>query len=104
LRSGRGSTEAGSTLYSLRLYVYGDSPNSRAALQNLNRIRSSLEVTELKVEVVDVSKEPGRALKAGVFLTPALQVVSPGPERMVYGDLGDLDGLLPLFGGRADER
>ncbi|MGM0628112.1 MAG: circadian clock KaiB family protein [Candidatus Fermentibacterota bacterium] len=90
--------------YSLRLCVSGDSPSSRTALRNLNRLKSSLKEAELSVEMVDVSEEPQRALEADVFLTPTLQVVSPGPERLVFGDLSDLDGPMPLFEGRADER
>lgn len=104
MASARGCEETSGSAYSLRLYVSGDSPNSRAALRNLQRLKASLEDAELSVEVVDVSEEPQRALESDVFLTPALQVVAPGPERLVFGDLSDLDGLMPLFEGRADER
>lgn len=49
------------------------------------------------VEIIDVLRAPERGLRDGVFVTPMLVRVSPGPERRILGNLSDpavLDGVL----------
>jgi len=42
---------------------------------------------------VDVLVDPRAAIEHGVYLTPALQIIEPGPSRFVYGNLSDEDAL-----------
>ena len=81
---------------SVELYIAGDSANSRVARRNLELLASDLSAG-LDVRVVDVSKDPQAALEAGVFLTPALRLLSPCRGRLVFGDLSRRDELLALL-------
>lgn len=83
---------------SVELYVAGDSANSRVARRNLELLADDL-TAELEVRVIDVSEDPQAALGAGVFLTPALRVLSPGPARLVFGDLSRRGELLAMLEG-----
>ena len=47
-----------------------------------------------EVEIVDVFKEPQRALAEGIFMTPTLIQRAPAPVRRIVGTLGDADTLL----------
>jgi circadian clock protein KaiB len=81
---------------SVELYIAGDSANSRVARRNLELLAADLSAG-LDVRVVDVSKDPQAAVEAGVFLTPALRLLSPGRGRLVFGDLSRRDELLALL-------
>ena len=51
------------------------------------------------VEVVDVLREPERALQDNIVATPTLVRTSPTPRRVLIGDLGrpaDVAALLDL--------
>jgi len=79
--------------YVLRLFVAGDAPNSRIARQNLKRLGERVGEAEIVIEIVDVLVDPRAAIEHGVYLTPALQIIEPGPSRFVYGNLSDEDAL-----------
>lgn len=51
-----------------------------------------------KLEVIDVHKEPERALDERIFVTPTLVRLAPKPERRVTGNLNDKTALLLLLG------
>jgi circadian clock protein KaiB len=74
---------------SLRLYVAGHSPNSVAAITNLQALCPTLHPSSL-VEIVDVLQEPERALQDGIMVTPMLVRLSPEPTVQILGALSDL--------------
>jgi circadian clock protein KaiB len=82
----------------LRLYVAGDGPNSLQARSNLHALCQQHLKGRHEVEVVDVLREPQRALADGVFLTPMLVKLAPGPARRVAGNLSDPAPLLATLG------
>ena len=82
--------------YKIRLYVAGDAPNSRIARENLNRLQKQM-AAEFHVEIVDVLKHPRAALDGGIFITPALQVLAPGPGALIFGNLSDDQALSTVF-------
>jgi circadian clock protein KaiB len=89
--------------YRFRLYVAGEAENSARALVNLQAIcRDSLPARHT-IEVVDVFKDPGRALADRIFMTPTLVKLGPGQVRTIVGTLSDADTVLSALGLRAVE-
>ena len=82
----------------LRLYVAAGSPSSHRAISNLRAFCAKHFPDSAKIEIVDVVKEPQRALKEGVFVTPTLIRVQPQPQRIVIGDLRDEATLAAALG------
>jgi circadian clock protein KaiB len=78
----------------LRLYVAGQSPNSILARANLDAALAALGDDSATLEVCDVLRDPARALKERVLVTPTLIRVSPQPELRVIGNLSDRQALL----------
>ena len=85
--------------YKVRLFVAGDSPNSLIAKENLKAIQEQLKGRQFEVEVIDVMENPQTALENSIYLTPALQVISPGPGSIIFGNLSDRNALQTLFPG-----
>jgi circadian clock protein KaiB len=81
----------------VRLYVAGEAPNSVAAIANL-RLALAHSECSAHVETIDVLRDPDRALRDGVFVTPMLVRVAPLPERRILGNLRDRDTLLGVLG------
>ncbi len=85
-------------LIRLRLYVAGDSPNSVTALANLHSVLRAHPDRQIKLEVIDVVREPEGGVRDGVLVTPMLVKVEPLPERRVLGNLRDRAVLLGALG------
>lgn len=82
----------------LRLFIAGDTPNSAQALGNLNAVCDRSLAGRCDIEIVDVFQDPGRALAEGVFMTPTLVKMSPGPVQRLVGTLADTRALLLALG------
>lgn len=74
---------------SLRLFVAAGAPHSQAAEANLRRACRELLGDGYRLEVVDVTREPHRALAEKIFVTPTLLRVVPAPQRRIIGELDD---------------
>jgi circadian clock protein KaiB len=84
--------------YNFRLYLMGDTPNSTQARANLGAICRAHLAGRHKIEEVDVSREPHRALTDGIFMTPSLIKLGPSPVRMIVGTLSRADAVLEALG------
>jgi circadian clock protein KaiB len=84
--------------YEFRLYVTGETPNSERARVNLGALCRKHLVGRYKIEVVDVYKEPNRAMIDGIYMTPALIKLAPSPVRMIVGTLSETASLLESLG------
>lgn len=84
--------------FSFRLYVTGNAPNSERAIANLSDMCRRHLPDRHKIEIVDLLRDPQRALSDGVFLTPTLVKLSPGPELRVVGSLSDISPILASLG------
>jgi hypothetical protein len=82
-----------------RLFIAGDSPNSRIARENVKLLQKKLEAYVLEVDIVDVAVSPEKAIQHAVFVTPALQIVEPEPGALVYGNLSNWETLRSVFPG-----
>lgn len=84
-----------------RLYVAGDAQNSARAIANLEVFCRAHLKDRNEIEVVDVFREPGRALADGIFMTPTLVKLSPAPPFRVIGALTHTQPLLDALGPAA---
>ena len=85
--------------FKFRLYLAGDSPNSTQAKANLGALcKRYLSARGYKIEIVDVGKDPNRALTDGIFMTPSLLKLAPSPVRMIVGTLSRPEILLQSLG------
>ncbi len=82
---------------SFRLYVAGDTQNSSKAIFNLNAFCRLHLAGRHVIEIVDVFKEPLRALEDNILLTPTLVRLTPLPVMKVIGSLNDPAPLLNLL-------
>jgi circadian clock protein KaiB len=73
----------------LRLYIAGFAPNSLRAVENLKAVCAAHFAGRFNLEIVDVLKDPLRALGDDILVTPTLVRVAPGPSTRVIGDLTD---------------
>jgi circadian clock protein KaiB len=80
--------------------VAGRAPNSVLALTNLRALLAAgqLEDGALELEVVDVLKDPGRALEEGVLVSPTLVRLSPLPVVRIVGSLNDRETVRLALG------
>ncbi len=73
----------------LRLYTAGGAPNSLRAVENLKAICRAHFADQWELEIVDVLKEPLRALTDDILVTPTLLKLGPGTKARIIGDLSD---------------
>ncbi|MCK9202501.1 MAG: circadian clock KaiB family protein [Gallionella sp.] len=85
-------------LFKFRLYVAGDAPNSTQAIANLAAFCRAHLPDRYEVEIVDVFREPKRALAEGIFMTPTLVVLTPPPVRRIVGTLSHTQTVLQALG------
>jgi circadian clock protein KaiB len=93
---GGGGEEA--PVLTLRLYIAGDAPNSSEARANLAAILERHVSDRYELEVVDFLREPQRALKDGVIVTPTLVKLAPPPVRKIIGTLRETPSVVTALG------
>ena len=84
--------------YHFRLYLADGAPNSVRALANLYAICRQHFPECHRIEVIDVLKEPLRALAEGIFVTPTVVKLFPAPEQQIIGDLSQEQEVLGALG------
>lgn len=86
----------------LRLFVAGDSPESAIAIANLQALfpqkDRALDGQGPVIEIVDVQREPARAARDRILVTPTLLKLSPAPPCRILGNLRNTVGLMSLLG------
>jgi circadian clock protein KaiB len=81
-------------IFKFRLYVAGTSQNSSEALANLTGICDHYLADRHEIEVIDVIRQPQRALVDGIRMTPSLVKLAPAPFRRVVGTLAHTKRVL----------
>lgn len=84
--------------YRFRLYVAGESTNSAQAISNLKCICDRHLPDRHHIEIVDVLRDPLRALADSVFLTPTLVKLAPHAEVRIVGNLSNMAPILKALG------
>ena len=85
-------------MFKFRLYVAGDAQNSAQAVANLTLLCRTHLAGQHEIEVVDVFREPKRALADGILMTPTLVKLEPYPIRRIVGTLSQTTVLLQALG------
>ena len=85
-------------VFKFRLYVAGDAPNSILALANLNAFCKLRHISSQEIEIINVFKNPKRALADGIVLAPTLVKCFPLPTRKFIGTLSEYRVLDEAFG------
>jgi circadian clock protein KaiB len=99
----KSDAQAQGETFVFQLFVAGDEPHSKIAMNNLKKICDSHIKGHCKVEILDVFKSFNVALENGIYLTPALLKVSPGPRITIFGNLSDMGKVLAALEVTGDE-
>jgi len=78
----------------LRLYVTGETPRSKRAIENLKAICETELKGEYQLAVIDVLEQPQLAEDEKILATPTLIKEIPPPARRIIGDLSRKEQLL----------
>jgi len=84
--------------FKFRLYVADNAMNSVEAVANLTAFCRTHLPERHEIEVVDVFREPKRALADNVLMTPTLIKLAPPPLRRIVGTLSQSEPLLQVLG------
>jgi circadian clock protein KaiB len=84
--------------YVFRLYFAGGAPNSVRALANLYAICRKHFPESHRIELIDVLKDPMRALADAILVTPTVVKLSPAPELQIIGNLSEEEEVLRALG------
>ena len=85
-------------MFKFRLYVAGDAPNSAQARANLHALCRAYLADWHDIEIVDVLREPKRALGDRILMTPTLVKLSPSPAQRIVGTLSQTQPVLQALG------
>lgn len=85
-------------IFNFRLYVADDTVNSAQAISNLRAICNQFLPGRHKIELVDVFKEPDRAIEDRIFMTPTLVKLAPAPIERIVGTLSQTNLVLQVLG------
>lgn len=91
-------------LFVFRLYIAGDAPNSLQALANLMQICETHLPGRHAIEIVDILRDPKRALAEAIYMTPTLVTDSPYPGHRIVGTLSNTEPILQILGLGAAQR
>ena len=85
--------------FKFRLYVAGDAQNSAQAVANLTALCKAYLKDRHAIEVVNVFREPKRALADGILMTPTLLKLAPAPApKRIIGTLSQTQPVLQALG------
>jgi circadian clock protein KaiB len=85
-------------MFKFRLYIAGDALNSAQAVINLKALCRTHLANRCEIEIVDVFREPKRALADSIFMTPTLIKLAPLPDRRIVGTLSQTQPILQALG------
>jgi circadian clock protein KaiB len=91
-------------MYRFRLFIAADTLNSEQAASNLDSLCKAHLAGHHEIEVVDVFKDPERAVAEGIRMTPTLLKLAPSPPRRIIGTLVDMERVLHTLGLDADSK
>jgi circadian clock protein KaiB len=78
----------------LRLYMAGNGPRSRTAIENVKRVCDDYLHDRYELEIIDLHQNPAAVTDDLVLATPTLVRRLPQPLRSVIGDLSATEKVL----------
>ncbi|MBK1724754.1 circadian clock KaiB family protein [Thiocystis violacea] len=85
---------ADAEIWTLRLYVAGETPKSITAFANLKRICEEHLAGRYRIEVIDLRENPELARGDQILAIPTLVRKLPEPMRKIIGDLSNTERVL----------
>jgi circadian clock protein KaiB len=85
-------------VFKFQLFVAAGTLNSTQAAANLNSLCREYLAGRHEIEIVDVVRDPKRALAEDIRMTPTLIKVSPAPSRRIVGTLSQTQRVLDTLG------
>ncbi len=89
-----GSPRRPAKLWQLRLYVMGQTSQSRTAFSNLKKICESQLEGCYHITVIDLVKQPHLAKGDQILAIPTVVRKLPKPVRTIIGNLSNIDHVL----------
>ncbi|MCB8985911.1 MAG: circadian clock protein KaiB [Ardenticatenaceae bacterium] len=83
-----------SAIYQLKLYITGQTPRSRRAIENLYQTCQEMLNGRYDLTIIDVLEHPELAEEEKILATPTLIKVTPPPLRRIIGDLSDTEKVF----------
>lgn len=81
-------------MFTLKLYIAGQTPRSRAAIDNLRKLCEEYLPGRYELEVVDLVQNPKLARTDQILAIPTLVRSLPTPIARIIGDLSDTEQVL----------
>jgi circadian clock protein KaiB len=81
----------------MKLYISGPSESEERVVARVQAICHERLPTQVRLEVIDLTATPELAPLDGIWATPTLVKVSPGPVRKVFGDLSDKESVISML-------
>jgi circadian clock protein KaiB len=78
-------------VWTLRLYIAGQTPRSLTALANLKRLCEEHLAGRYQIELVDLVKQPELGQRDQIVALPTLVRKLPEPVKRLIGDLSNLE-------------
>jgi circadian clock protein KaiB len=85
-------------IFRFRLFISGETQNSISAVVNLTKICQAYVPDRYEIEVVDVLRDPKRALSENILMTPTLVKLLPLPLLKIVGTLSQTETMLLTLG------
>ena len=88
------SGQAEQEYYLLRLYVAGLTPNSRRAIENVEKLCAEHLQGRFELEIIDIYQQPIFAKEGQIVAAPTLVKELPLPLRKFVGDMSQTERIL----------
>ena len=89
---------SGLPIHKFRLYIAGGTLNSVQAVANLTALCRAYLPEQYEIELVDVFRNPKRALDDRILMTPTLVKLEPSPSGRIIGNLSQTQFVLHALG------
>ncbi|AMR33803.1 circadian clock protein KaiB [Mucilaginibacter sp. PAMC 26640] len=86
------------SMYILRLFIIGASPNSIRAIENIKAICDQYLNENYDLKIIDVHQQPELTQNEDIIALPLLINKAPGTERRLIGDMSDIEKVLKGLG------
>ncbi|MDQ1251741.1 MAG: circadian clock protein KaiB [Euryarchaeota archaeon] len=80
--------------YLLKLYVTGQTKNSRNAVNNLKKICEENLCGRYRIEIIDLLENPRLAKEDQILAVPTLMKKLPSSVKKIIGDLSNTESVL----------